>query len=99
MIAEIQVVPTPTGTAQSRWAHVDAAIAVIASSGLAYEVGPLGTTVEGDPDVVWATLRRAHEAALAHGATSAVTVIKVLEADDDTTTMRELTDPHRTRRD
>ena len=99
MIAEIQVVPTPTGTAQGRWAHVDAAISVIASSGLAYEVGPLGTTVEGDRDVVWATLRRAHEAALAHGATSAVTIIKLFEADDDTATMRELTDPHRTRRD
>ena len=75
------------------------AIAVIAGSGLAYEVGPLGTTVEGDPDVVWSTLRRAHEATLAHGATSAVTVIKVLEAGDGTATMRELTDPHRTRRD
>ena len=99
MIAEIQVVPTPTGTAQGRWAHVDAAIAAIAGSGLAYEVGPLGTTVEGDPDVVWATLRRVHEATLAHGATSAVTVIKVLESGEGTTTMRELTDPHRIRRD
>jgi uncharacterized protein YqgV (UPF0045/DUF77 family) len=99
MIAEIQVVPTPTGTAQDRWAHVDAAIAVIVCSGLPYEVGPLGTTVEGDPDLVWATLRHVHEAALAHGATSVVTVIKVLEAGDDTPTMRALTDPHRTRRD
>jgi len=99
MIAEIQVVPTPVGTARDRWAHVDAAIAVIACSGLRYEVGPLGTNIEGDPDVVWATLRSAHEATLAHGATSVVTVIKVLEAGDDTTTMRELTDPHRTRRD
>lgn len=99
MIAEIQVVPTPMGTAQDRWAHVDAAIAVIACSGLAYEVGPLGTNIEGDPDVVWAILRRAHEATLAHGATSVVTVIKVLQTGDDTTTLRELTDPHRTRRD
>jgi uncharacterized protein YqgV (UPF0045/DUF77 family) len=92
-------VPTPTGTAQDRWAHVDAAIAAIACSGLAYEVGPLGTTVEGDPDVVWATLRRVHEATLAHGATSVVTIIKLLETGDDTTTMRALTDPHRTRGD
>lgn len=99
MIAEIQVVPASMETARDRWAHVDAAIAVIACSGLPYEVGPLGTTIEGVPDAVWALLRRAHEATLAHGATSVVTVIKVLEAGDDTTTMRDLTDPHRTRRD
>jgi uncharacterized protein YqgV (UPF0045/DUF77 family) len=99
MIAEIQVLPTPLGTVENRWAHVDAAIDIIARSGLTYEVGPLGTSIEGEPDVVWATLRRAHEATLAHGATSVVTVIKVLATGDNTTTMRELTDPHRTRRD
>ncbi len=98
MIAEIQVLPTPVGTAESRWAHVDAAIAVIARSNLTYEVGPLGTSVEGDPDAVWTALRRAHEATLAHGATGVVTVIKVLETVDDTPTIRELTDPHRARR-
>ncbi len=101
MIAEIQVLPTPVGTAQGRWAHVDAAIAVIVHSGLTYEVGPLGTNIEGDPDAVWAALRGAHEATLRHGATRVVTVIKILESADDTPTMtmRALTDRHRTRRD
>ncbi len=62
MIAEIQVAPSPPGTADDPHAHVEAAIAVIQASGLRYEVGALGTTVEGEADEVWATLRAAHEA-------------------------------------
>jgi uncharacterized protein YqgV (UPF0045/DUF77 family) len=94
MIAEIQVLPSPAGTAGHRWAHVDAAIAVIVRSGLRYEVGPLGTSVEGDPDAVWSVLRQAHEETLLHGADGVVTVVKVHQ-DAAGTTMRALTDPHR----
>ena len=59
VIAEIQVAPSPPGTADDPHAHVEAAIAVIAGSGLHHEVGALGTTFEGEPDAVWATLRAA----------------------------------------
>ena len=52
MIAEIQVAPSPAGTAEDPHAHVEAAIAVIQASGLRYEVGALGTTLEGDDDLV-----------------------------------------------
>ena len=69
VIAEIQVAPSPPGTADDPHAHVEAAIAVIQASGLRYEVGALGTTLEGEADAVWATLRAAHEAMLAAGAT------------------------------
>ena len=69
VIAEIQVAPSPPGTADDPHAHVEAAIAVIEASGLRYEVGALGTTLEGEADEVWATLRAAHEAMLAAGAT------------------------------
>lgn len=78
MIVEIQVLPTPAGTPGQRWANVDAAIAEIERSGLSYEVGPLGTSVEGEADAVWELLRRAHEAALA-GASHVVTILKVVE--------------------
>ena len=50
VIAEIQVAPSPPGTADDPHAHVEAAIAVIQASGLRYEVGALGTTLEGDDD-------------------------------------------------
>lgn len=77
IIAEIQVAPSPPGTAEDPHAHVEAAIAVIRGSGLRYEVGALGTTLEGDADEVWATLRAAHEAMLAAGATSGISHVKI----------------------
>jgi uncharacterized protein YqgV (UPF0045/DUF77 family) len=77
VIAEIQVAPAPPGTAENPHAHVEAAIAVIQASGLRYEVGAMGTTLEGDDDQVWATLRAAHEAMLAAGATGGISHIKV----------------------
>lgn len=83
MLAEIQVSPRPAGTPDDRYAHVDAAIAAIASSGLTYEVHALGTVVEGRPDEIWALLRQVHEATLAAGATSTASVIKVSQGADD----------------
>ena len=77
MIAEIQVAPSPAGTPEDPHAHVEAAIAVIRASGLRYEVSALGTTLEGDDDEVWATLRAAHEAVLAAGATSGISHVKI----------------------
>ncbi len=81
VIAEIQVAPSPPGTADDPHAHVEAAIAVIQSSGLRYEVGALGTTLEGSPDAVWATLRAAHEAMLAAGATGGISHVKIAQVD------------------
>jgi uncharacterized protein YqgV (UPF0045/DUF77 family) len=77
VIAEIQVAPSPPGTAEDPHAHVEAAIRVIAASGLRYEVGALGTTIEGADDEVWATLRAAHEAMLAAGATAGISHLKI----------------------
>ena len=77
VIAEIQVAPSPPGTDENPHAHVEAAIAVIQASGLRYEVGALGTTLEGEADEVWATLRAAHEAMLAAGAIGGISHIKV----------------------
>jgi uncharacterized protein (TIGR00106 family) len=77
VIAEIQVAPSPMGTEENPHAYVEAAIAVLQASGLRYEVGALGTTLEGDDDEVWATLRAAHEAMLAAGATSGISHVKI----------------------
>ena len=88
VIAEIQVAPSPPGTSDDPHAHVEAAIAVIAASGLRHEVGALGTTLEGPADEVWATLRAAHEAMLAAGATAGLSHLKVASVDR---TMESLT--------
>ncbi len=50
---------------------------MIKASALRYEVGALGTTLEGDDDAVWTTIRAAHEAMLAAGATSGISHVKI----------------------
>lgn len=77
MIAEIQVVPRPAGTADDRYRHVDAAIAVIQASGLRYEVHGMGTVVEGPPEKVWPLLQAVHHATLEAGAERTLSIIKV----------------------
>ena len=81
VIAEIQVAPSPPGSPENPHAHVEAAIAVIQASGLRYEVGALGTTLEGEADQVWATVRAAHEAMLAAGATGGISHVKIASVD------------------
>ena len=82
MIVEIQVLPSPAGTAENKYAHVESAIAVIQASGLKYEVGALGTTIEGEPDEVWPLVRRVHEACLASGARGVVSLVKFEQVAD-----------------
>lgn len=77
MIAEIQVIPRPAGTAERQYKHVDAAIAVIQASGLKYEVHGMGTVVEGPPEKVWPLLQAVHQATLEAGAERTLSVIKV----------------------
>lgn len=79
MIVEIHCSPNPAGTDEAQYAHIDAAIAEAQSSGLKYEVGALGTTVEGAPDQLWSLLRRMHEATLKSGAESTITNVRIAE--------------------
>jgi len=76
VIVEIECLPRPSGEPGAPYAYVEAAIAVIQASGLTYEVSALGTTFEGEPDVVWRVARAAHEACLAAGAESVLTLVK-----------------------
>ncbi len=77
MMAEIQVIPRPAGTADDRYKHVDAAIAVIQASGLRYEVHALGTVIEGPPEKIWPLLQAVHQATLEAGAERTLSIIKV----------------------
>lgn len=80
VIAEIQVIPRPAGTAEDRYKHVDAAIAVLQASGLRYEVHALGTVVEGPPEQIWPLLQAVHQATLESGAERTLSVIKLSSA-------------------
>jgi len=77
MIAEIQVIPRPAGTANDRYKHVDAAIAVIQASGLKYEVHGMGTVIEGPSEKIWPLLQTVHQATLEAGAERTLSIIKV----------------------
>ena len=93
MLLEIQCLASPPGTDDDRYRHVEAAIAVIQASGLKYEVGALGTTVEGSADELWPLARRVHEACLEAGAASVISVAKFAQAVDPArqSTMSSLT--------
>jgi len=95
MIAEIQCLPTPSGTEAAPYRHIEAAIAAVADSRLHYEVGALGTTVEGPDDAVWAVVRAAHGATLAAGAQSVVSVVKLFSSSGDAPGMDDLVAGHR----
>jgi uncharacterized protein YqgV (UPF0045/DUF77 family) len=95
MIMELQVLPVPSGTQDAPHRHIDAAIEEIAQSGLTFEVGPLGTSIEGSPDALWALARRVHEASLRAGAKSCISMIKVAEGSDVPNRMSDLTSKHR----
>jgi uncharacterized protein YqgV (UPF0045/DUF77 family) len=95
VIVEIQCLPTPAGTPEDPHAHIESAIGVIQQSGLSYEVSALGTTLEGEPDDIWPLLRRIHEATLAAGAASTISVVKVAESPVRPLTMAGLTQKFR----
>lgn len=82
MILDIEVLPQPLGTPEQQYAHVEAAIAAIQRSGLTYEVNALGSTVEGEPEALWALARAVHEATLAAGADGVVTIAKFAQKRD-----------------
>ena len=82
VIVDIEVLP---GTGEDAHAVVDQAIAVIEASGLRYEVGPMGTTVEGDLDSCLAVAKAAHRACFVDGVERVVSIIKIGESREGTT--------------
>lgn len=74
---DIQVLPL---TSEDVYPIVDRAIEVIQASGLKYEVGPMGTTLEGDLDTCMEVAKAAHRACFVDGVPRVVTMIKIGEA-------------------
>lgn len=76
VVAEFSVTPMVDGPVTP---FIDTAIEEIESAGLNYEVGAMGTTVEGNLDQVLDAIKRAHEAVLSKGAERVVTEIRIDE--------------------
>lgn len=83
MLINVHVSPTPLGDERGTYANVEAAIRIIEHSGLEFEVGALGTTVQGSADELWPLMRRLHEACLESGASKNMTHIRIFETGDD----------------
>jgi len=56
---------------------VDEAIKVVQESGLTHEVGPMETTVEGEPDEIWSIIKKAMDACIEAGASRVMTHVKI----------------------
>ena len=82
VIVDIEVLP---GAGGDVYPIVDRAIAVIQESGLKYQVGPMGTTVEGDLDSCIEVAKAAHRACFVDGVARVVSIIKIGESAAGTT--------------
>lgn len=60
LLAEFSIWPMDKGVSVS--AYVARAVEIVDRSGLAYQLGPLGTCIEGEYDAVMAVIRACHEA-------------------------------------
>jgi uncharacterized protein (TIGR00106 family) len=77
----VQVLPL----AEDVYPIVDHAIAAIDATGVAYEVGPMETVMEGPLDALLAAAKAAHLACFEAGAEKVVTIIKIGDAVGGTT--------------
>ena len=73
----------PTSKTVHPYSIVDAAIAVIAASGLKYRVTPFETVMEGSYDEIMEVVKKAQEACYAAGADSLMTYLKIQSAKTD----------------
>ena len=75
VMIDLCVVPVGVGVSVSR--YVAACQRVLDEAGLAHQMHPYGTVVEGDWDAVFAAVKRCHEAVHALGAPRITTTLKV----------------------
>ncbi|HIH69103.1 MTH1187 family thiamine-binding protein [Methermicoccus shengliensis] len=88
VIAEISIVPLGTNS-PSVSKYVAEAVKLIEQSGLAYELTPMGTVVEGELGQVLELLKRVHEVPFLMGAQRVVSTIRIDDRRDVQRGMRE----------
>lgn len=89
-MAIVAVSISPTGSGSSVSEFVAAALRVVeAQDEVAWELGPMFTTLEGDLDAVLALIRRMQEAVFDAGAVRVGTVLKIDDRRDKVATMAD----------
>ena len=85
-VAQVSVVPVGTpGASISR--HVAHCLDVLEESGLRYELGPMGTAIEGDLREVLEAIARMHESAFGDGVVRVLTNVTIDDRRDKPLTM------------
>ncbi len=79
----------PLGVGVSLSPYIAACQNIIKTAGLAYELHPYGTTIEGDWDVVFAAVKACHEKVHHMGAPRISTTLKVGTRTDQIQTMQD----------
>jgi uncharacterized protein (TIGR00106 family) len=85
-IAEISVVPIGTESTGVS-SYVRAALKIVEENDLEYEVGPMGTSVEGELDAIFAVVRAIHEELAKMGCNRVLTTIRIDDRRDKFQTM------------
>ena len=75
-VVEISVTPLGTGT-PSVSAYVAECLKIVRESGIAYQLTPMGTVLEGDIDRIFELVQRMHKAPFSSGALRVSTLIKI----------------------
>ncbi len=91
-VCDLTVVPIGV---EDGYAAVDEVIAVIAASGLKYEVDAMSTAVEGELDELFAVARAAHERALRTGAHTVLTTLRIHDSRERAPTIEDKVGKHR----
>ncbi|MBM3307446.1 MAG: MTH1187 family thiamine-binding protein [Candidatus Eisenbacteria bacterium] len=86
-VGEISVVPVGGGSA-SVSAQVARCLDVLRETGLAHELTPMCTVVEGDTRAILDAAARMHESAFGDGIVRVLTTVKIDERRDKELTMR-----------
>ncbi len=81
-LMNIQIIPK-VHDLDDLYPTVEAAIALVESSGLVYEVGALGTTVEGQLSELVDLVKAMNDAVIEHGAVSVISQIRFYLGQDD----------------
>jgi uncharacterized protein (TIGR00106 family) len=85
-VAQVSIVPVGTAGASISH-HVAHCLDVLEESGLAYELGPMGTAIEGDLRDVLEAIARMHESTFGDGVVRVLTSITIDDRRDKPLTM------------
>jgi uncharacterized protein (TIGR00106 family) len=91
-IAEVSVVPLGTRT-PSVSQYVARAVKVLErEKGVKYEIGPMGTIIEGDLDKILAAVKKMHEGTFGEGVARVLTTVKIDDRRDKAQGMKAKVD-------